>query len=485
MEDIRPEANRSVLAGERCGLGVVVPALDEADALPALLDDLAPLTLDARVLVVDGGSVDGTPEAAWTRGADVLFSRAGRAAQMNAGAAFLPARWLLFLHADTRIGGRALELIEEHVRRDAAAAAFFGLKIEHDHFHYRLIERGQRLRERALGLVYGDQGLLIRRDLFFGVGPYPDVPLLEDVVLNRWLALEGRLERLPGVVATSPRRYETEGRATRWLRNAGLIARFFAGASPARLASGYPNRRGSGERSDERGGARARLLIFAKAPRAGTVKTRLARSVGASEAAAVYRRLGRMVVDNVASSAAESTICYDPPDSLHEMRDWLGPVDPARCWPQGEGDLGARLERSIDRAFRSAARVVVVGADAPALDAAAVDRALTALDSADLALGPTPDGGYYLIGLKEPRPELFRNVPWSTPAVFAATVAKARAMGLRIAYLEVESDVDTVADLTPAVRERLAGPDIDSGCGAPTAPSAGPAEPADLERGRA
>ena len=446
-------------------IGVVIPALDEAENLPGLLGDLSGLGLESVVMVVDGGSGDGTVAAARAGGALVMRSRQGRARQMNAGAALLSTPWLLFLHADSRLGDEALRAIERHVQSDRLEAGYLGLLISHPHFHYRLIECGQRVRERLLGLVYGDQGLLIRRDLFIEAGPYPDEPIMEDVILNRRLRRGRRLVRLPAAVATSARRYEEEGRVRGWLRNVRLISRFLAGAKPADLAVRYPARRWRGGVAGNGGSSRAAagratLLVFAKAPRPGEVKTRLARSLGRGgapeheKAAALYRRMGRLVIDGVAEAPAIVTVCYDPPDAEREIENWLGPA-PARYWPQGDGDLGKRMSRMFTRAFEVAGRVVVIGTDTPAVDAGTVERALEALDNADVVLGPSHDGGYYLMGLREPHPELFAGIKWSTGSVLAETMARAGGLGLRPAFLEVESDIDTAADLTPEMERRL------------------------------
>ena len=446
-------------------IGIVVPALDEAEHLPRLLDDLRALEPEHVVLVVDGGSRDRTVSAARAGGAEVMRSRRGRARQMNSGARLLATRWLLFLHADSRLGRAALGAVEAHVRDDRPEAACFALRIAHPHFYYRLIEGGQRLRERLLGLAYGDQGLLIRRELFREAGRYPGEPIMEDVILNRRLRRQGRLVRLPAAISTSPRRYEEEGRLRAWLRNAGLASRLLAGAKPADLAARYPARSfGGGDGGDAAAAgveaAGAALLVFAKAPRPGEVKTRLARSLGRrgspdhEAAAALYRRMGRLVVDNVAAAPAVLTVCYDPPGAEAEVREWLGPA-PRRCWPQGDGDLGARMARMFARAFKAAERVVVIGTDAPAVGAGTVARALAALDGADVVLGPSSDGGYYLVALRNPCPGLFSGIPWSTGSVLAETVARARSLELSVTFLEVATDVDTAADLTADVADRL------------------------------
>ena len=313
--------------------------------------------------------------------------------------------------------------------------------------------------------MYGDQGLLIRRDHFLRAGAYPDEPIMEDVTLNRRLRGEGGLVELPASISTSARRYEEEGRVRGWLRNVGLMSRFLAGAKPGDLVARYaPRRRGGGGPEGGAGeGARANgdagrttLLVFAKAPRPGEVKTRLARSLGRDgaprydEASAIYRRMGRAIVDAVADAPATVTVCYDPPGAETEMREWLGSAA-ARYLPQGAGDLGERMSRMFARAFEEAGRAVVIGTDTPAVGAATVARALAALDTADVVLGPSRDGGYYLLALREPRPELFEGIEWSTESVLAETVARAGGAGLRVTFLEVETDVDTAADLTPAL----------------------------------
>lgn len=447
-------------------IGIVIPVLDEEEHLPGLLKDLAGLGPESVVVVVDGGSGDRTVAAARAGGALVMRSRRGRARQLNAGAALLRTPWLLFLHADSRVGDGALRAIERHVRGGRREAGYFRLRMSHPHFWYRVIERGQRVRERLSGLVYGDQGLLIRRAHFSGAGPYPDEPVMEDVILNRRLRGQGRLVRLPASISTSPRRYEQEGRLRGWVRNVRLISRFLAGAEPDDLAERYPARVRAAAAADcgerRREATRATLLVFAKAPRPGEVKTRLANDMGPAGspdfegAAALYRRMGRLVVDNVAQAPVTLTVCYDPPGAETEMRDWLGAAA-TRYWSQGEGDLGERLSRMFVRAFEAAGPVVVIGTDTPAAGADTVARALAALDTADVVLGPSRDGGYYLLALRELRPALFAGISWSTESVLAETAARARALGLGVTFLEVETDVDTAGDLTPEVVGLLGG----------------------------
>jgi rSAM/selenodomain-associated transferase 2/rSAM/selenodomain-associated transferase 1 len=429
-------------------LGIVIPTLDEQQRLPGLLDDLSALTISHRVIVSDGGSVDRTVEVALRSGAEVVRTERGRARQMNAGARMLPAvAWLLFLHADTRVSPAAVRCIEEWVGRDAPeAAGFFRFALDGSGWFWRFIEFGQRLRERFSGLAYGDQGLLVTNDAFWAVGGYPDQPLMEDVEMIRRLRGSCGVEPLPAAILTSPRRYEEYGRWRGWLRNAALIALYLVGWPTERLARWYDpggSRTGDDDPDSE---SRRVLIIFAKAPLRGHVKTRLAAEVGEEEAVRVYRTLGRRVVHQVRGGAYDTVVYYDPPGSLEEVRNWLG-EEGMEFRPQATGDLGARMEAAFEEVLEYAQAACVIGTDAPEVDRRSVEEAFHALAARDVVFGPTEDGGYYLLGMTRARPELFRRIPWSTPRVLPVSRERVLALGLRPALLKPLIDVDRMEDL--------------------------------------
>lgn len=221
-------------------IGVVIPTLNEARYLPGLLDDLSRLgrAVPLDVVVADGGSSDATAAAALRGGARVIALAPGRGRQLNAGAATVRGNWLLFLHADSRLpaeGRRAL--LAAVVDEPGLAAGVFGFAIELPAPWKRFIEWGQALRERLYHLPYGDQGLLIRRDVFQAVGGYPDIPVMEDVAMVRALRKRGVvIHRLPAALVTSGRRYRARGVVRTWLGNALLIGLYLLGVSPQRLA---------------------------------------------------------------------------------------------------------------------------------------------------------------------------------------------------------------------------------------------------------
>ncbi len=183
-----------------------------------------------------------------------------------------------------------------------------------------------------------------------------------------------------------------------------------------------------------------------KAPRLGAVKTRLAYEIGDEAAVGIYRSL---VVRQLAAVPAgwPVEVHFAPADAAEAMRAWLGPAH--RYFPQSEGDLGARVHAAIDGAFsRGAKAVLVVGGDCPELDTALLRDAADALRENDLVLGPTVDGGYYLIGLRGAQPGLFSDMPWSTSEVFEETMTRIQALGLTVEKLPMLFDVDTADDLS-------------------------------------
>jgi len=442
-------------------LGVVIPTLNEEAYLPALLSDLARLPIPHRVVVADGGSLDASREVARRAGAEAVETPRGRARQMNAGAALLDTPWLLFLHADSRIPEETGAAMAEWIRDPPPEeAGHFRFQLDGGGWTRWIIEGGQRVREGLSGLAYGDQGLLLSRERFLAVGGFPELPLMEDVEMVRRLRRNGGLARVPAPLVTSARRYREEGWIRAWLRNATILLLHGLGVPTRVLVRWYPPRAAGlvGEGGSAPGavasGVDRTLLIFAKAPRIGQVKTRLAEGVGAPRAVEIYRRLGREVVDRLRSGSWHTVVCYDPPGALRAMEDWLG-VEALTFQPQEGEDLGARLSRAFQHASRQAGPMCVVGTDIPDLDGELVETAFRRLEAEDgpqVVLGPATDGGYYLLALRSPEPRLFQGIRWSTSGVREETLDRARELGLVVEELTELADVDRVEDLPPAYR---------------------------------
>lgn len=444
-------------------LSVVVPTLDEAEHLPGLLADLD--TLGAEIIVVDGGSSDDTVALARTAGARTLRARPGRGHQLRTGAAAARGRWLFFVHADCRVAEGAQRALRAFLATAAETDfAHFDFALDGDAFIHRFIEFGQDLRERWLGLVYGDQGLVVSRGLYQAVGGYPDWPIMEDVGMVERLGARGTRVPLAAPLVTSDRRYAEEGGFRRWMRNVMLMSLFRLGVPPHRLGRWYRPRRSrrvNAERSGaQRGGAvPAKVVgVFAKAPMPGKVKTRLAADIGDASAVDIYRAMGRATVDVLRGGDYRLVVFGAPADeaSLGSIARWLG-REGIEVRPQSDGDLGRRLATAVESVLADSDAVVIVGTDIPDVDQETVREAFAALRYHDVVLGPSTDGGYYLVGLTRPCPELFENVEWSTPRVLSQTLARIEASSLTVALLDAKTDVDTVDDLTPALRAGMAG----------------------------
>ncbi|XBQ16360.1 MAG: TIGR04283 family arsenosugar biosynthesis glycosyltransferase [Oceanicaulis sp.] len=226
----------------------VIPALDAARSLPATLQSLAEAEragLGGGWILADGGSSDRTVEIARRSGCAVLSGARGRGAQLAAGgeAALERARrgdWLMFLHADTVLqpgwSAAARTFIDTHADRDRAG--YFDFTLDAAGHRARRLERAVAWRCRAFGLPYGDQGLLIPAAFYARLGGYKPWPLFEDVDLVRRIG-KRRLAPIGARACTSAERFTSEGYARRSLRNLVLLGRYYAGASPERLARAY------------------------------------------------------------------------------------------------------------------------------------------------------------------------------------------------------------------------------------------------------
>jgi rSAM/selenodomain-associated transferase 1 len=190
------------------------------------------------------------------------------------------------------------------------------------------------------------------------------------------------------------------------------------------------------------------ILLFIKEPAAGRVKSRLAASLGADAALALYRSFVLDMLASVKASGVPLRVCYHPPCAGAAVQQWLG-MDLA-YQPQEGADVGERMEHAFKQAFAEGCpRAVLVGSDIPDLPPAAFTAALRALDDHDAVIGPTQDGGYYLIGFRNGAflPEVFRGIEWSTASVFSKTVQVLDRAGRQVLQLPLWRDVDTIDDL--------------------------------------
>lgn len=227
----------SLSATSTMSLSVIIPTLNEAPRIGAVIDSLRNLG-QMEIVVVDGGSEDGTQTAA--AAADVVLSCSrGRSVQQNTGAAAASGEVLLFLHADCTLTDGCLSAVRKVLADPACVGGCFQQRIDADGFKYRLMERGNGWRARWLKWAYGDQGIFVRRSVFEAVGGFPDLRLMEDLFFMKKLKRQGQFRVIEPRLIVSARRWQKQGYVRQTLRNWGLITLAHCGVSPDSLARFY------------------------------------------------------------------------------------------------------------------------------------------------------------------------------------------------------------------------------------------------------
>jgi len=227
-----------------CNISIVIPVFHEEEVINEAVDALHRLTFESRleIIVVDGDPREQTLVAIGDSRVIKARSEKGRGKQMNAGAMLASGEVLLFLHVDTELPPDGLAQIDRVMRDKDCVGGSFDLGIGSDKLCFRLIERAASLRSRITRMPYGDQGIFLRREFFFDLGGFRELPLMEDVDLMRRVRQSGKkIHIIARKVKTSARRWEKEGVVYCTLRNWMLILLYLLGVSPQRLAQLYPD----------------------------------------------------------------------------------------------------------------------------------------------------------------------------------------------------------------------------------------------------
>jgi rSAM/selenodomain-associated transferase 2 len=224
-------------------ISVIIPALNEAECIECTIKSAWEAGMD-EVIVVDGQSEDATVDIARRNGAQVFSSPCGRAIQQNLGAKNTDGEVLLFLHADNWLAPTVGKQIRNCLHDENNMGGAFRQQIEAPGRLYRLLERGNAARVRLRGLPYGDQAIFMRKTIFDRLGGFPQVKLMEDVLIMRAFRRISKPVLLPGPVHVHPRRWQQNGVVWQTLRNWSLICAQAVGVSLDRLAKFYPSHNG-------------------------------------------------------------------------------------------------------------------------------------------------------------------------------------------------------------------------------------------------
>ncbi|MDG2087598.1 MAG: TIGR04283 family arsenosugar biosynthesis glycosyltransferase [Arenicellaceae bacterium] len=219
-------------------ISVIIPVLCEVENISTLRQSTHMFrSLGIEVIIVDGGSDDGTQELVRAFADNFISAPLGRAKQLNAGAASAKGEVLLFLHADTNISNEAF--VQARDRIGSSEWGRFDVRIDNSKWFYRIVEYMINLRSRITGIATGDQAIFVRKSLFYDIGGFADIPLMEDVEISRRLKQRARPVCLKQKVVTSARYWEKHGLFTSVLRMWSIRFAYWVGCSPERLYKRY------------------------------------------------------------------------------------------------------------------------------------------------------------------------------------------------------------------------------------------------------
>jgi rSAM/selenodomain-associated transferase 2 len=223
------------------GLSIIVPMLNEQESIAATLRALRAGAPEAEIIVVDGGSTDGSAGITRDRCDLLLQAPRGRAIQLNAGAAKAAGELLAFVHADTIVPASFAADIEAAMRDPAVAGGRFDLALDDPALPYRLIGWLISLRSRLIRTATGDQAIFVRREIFEHLGGFPNIEICEDLDFARRLKRAGKVACLRSRVVTSARRWQRSGLLRTVMRMWLIRLSYLAGVPPARLQRWYAN----------------------------------------------------------------------------------------------------------------------------------------------------------------------------------------------------------------------------------------------------
>lgn len=219
-------------------ISIIVPVLNEEKSIEKLLVHLGSLKGEKEVIVVDGGSCDKTVDIA-SKYAKVIHSSKGRSKQMNEGVKAALGDILWFVHSDSKLHNSSLECIEKAIQKGCIGGGFSLYFYDYDTLFMKFVAKTSNFRAKLFGLIFGDQGIFMKKDIFLKLGGYPDIELMEDWKLSKKLYKAGRATILKTPIGTSARRFKSGGQLKTLLLMHKIKILYVLGISPSKLKQIY------------------------------------------------------------------------------------------------------------------------------------------------------------------------------------------------------------------------------------------------------
>lgn len=414
----------------------IIPTLNEELYLENTLQSLSGFK-NYEIIISDGGSNDDTLKIAEKYNTKIVNSEAGRGIQLNNGIKFSSGEILCFLHGDTLLPENAFFLLEEYFKNSKNMICRFKLGFDIDQ---TILNRYKKFSKYdTIFTRFGDMFIAARKDFVLEIGGFPNWKIFEDVEFLRKAAKESKIFVLDEEVISSARTFTKYGLISQQLFNISSFIKYLAGAKRFIENGEYYKR--------DMKKITASIILFVKYPVEGKVKTRLAESIGNSKAVKIYSGLAeRTVIEMKRLKNSYNYIFYSDESEKERIKKWIrGNFFYA---PQKGDDLGERMSNAFRLVFgHGASKALIIGTDIPDLSTEIINDAIKKLDDFDVVIGPSPDGGYYLLGMKEFTPELFENITYSTNTVFEDTVKKIKDKNKSYTTLETIEDIDTEDEL--------------------------------------
>jgi len=404
------------------------------------LESLKKFENDFEIIVSDGGSNDTTLEICKRQKVVLVTSGKGRGNQLNKGAAAASGNVLLFLHADTFLPDNAFELLDEFFMNDNNSICRFLLGFDINHWLLDIC--GSFSKYDTVFTRFGDSGIAVRKSFYEKLNGFRERNGFEDVEFFSNAASNLRnksIHILPSKVISSARRFIENGPMRQKLINASLFAGYLFNVKPEALSHAYNKKLNQKRRTS--------LIVFLRYPQIGKVKTRLAETTTKEFALHFYKKCADKIMNEIKRIARiNKYVFYSEKEEFGKVKKWLG--GKFYYAHQKGDDLGGRMKDAFQQIFsHGAEKVVIVGTDIPDLNRTIIEQAISELDKNDVVIGPSKDGGYYLLGMKKMYNDLFDDIKFSSHSVLSETIFKIEKLGLRYSLLPQLQDIDTEEEL--------------------------------------
>ncbi|MBI3124021.1 MAG: TIGR04282 family arsenosugar biosynthesis glycosyltransferase [Ignavibacteriales bacterium] len=401
------------------------------------MESLRKFVNDFEIIIADGGSTDNTLEICKREKAILIISGRGRGCQLNKGAKAASGEILLFLHADTLLPDDAFILLDEYFGKVENKICRFLLGFDVDHWlldFYLSFSKYDSIFTR-----FGDSAIIVRKSLFEELGGFPNRSVFEDVEFFRKVTKNEKITILSSSVISSARRFMKNGVVKQQLINIYLFAYYFIGVSKNSITSIYNKKLKNIKK--------ASLITFLRYPQLGKVKTRLAADTTKEFALHFYKECANKIIREIKKvSHVNKYVFYSDKEEKENVKNWLGKNFYYSF--QDGNDLGQRMKNAFQKVFsHGAEKVIIMGTDIPDLSQEIIESAVNILTEVDIVIGPSKDGGYYLLGMKKMYNEFFEDIKFSTSKVLAETISIADKLNLQYSLLTQLNDIDTEKEL--------------------------------------